>query len=166
LTDITIPDGVTSIGDYAFSSCTSLTDITIPNGVTSIGDYAFSRCTSLTDITIPNSVTSIGNWAFWGCGNLTIYGNIGSYAQTYAEENGIPFADISEIPVKPTPGAAGSGDLDGDGKISITDIIAVAKIVHNQVPLTEETFAVADISGDNTVNAIDLSIIKYLLLKN
>ncbi len=49
-----------SIGNYAFSGCSSLTSITIPNNVTSIGNFAFSRCSSLTSITIPNSVTSIG----------------------------------------------------------------------------------------------------------
>ena len=43
----------------------------IPNSVTSIGNYAFSECTSLTSIQIPNSVTSIGDWAFYGCDRLT-----------------------------------------------------------------------------------------------
>ena len=69
--DLVIPNNVTSIGDYAFSGCSSLTSITIPNGVTSIGDYAFRDCSSLTSITIPNSVTSIGNYAFWDCSSLT-----------------------------------------------------------------------------------------------
>ena len=66
-----IPESVTSIGDYAFSGCTSLTSITIPNGVTSIGDDAFFRCSSLTSITIPEGVTSIGDRAFSGCSGLT-----------------------------------------------------------------------------------------------
>ena len=60
LTSITIPKGVTSIGNYAFDGCSSLTSITIPEGVTSIGDTAFGHCNSLISITIPNSVTSIG----------------------------------------------------------------------------------------------------------
>ena len=71
ITEVVIENGVTSIGDGAFSGCTSLTSVTIPNSVTSIGDYAFSGCTSLTSITIPNSVTSIGNGAFSGCTSLT-----------------------------------------------------------------------------------------------
>ena len=66
----TIPNSVTSIGDYAFCDCSGLTSITIPNSVTSIGDYAFRDCSGLTSITIPNSVTSIGT-AFEYCSALT-----------------------------------------------------------------------------------------------
>ena len=71
LTSITIPNGVTSIGNSAFSSCSSLASITIPNGVTSIGNSAFSRCSSLTSITIPNGVTSIEQYAFDNCSSLS-----------------------------------------------------------------------------------------------
>ncbi len=71
LTAITIPDGVTSIGDRAFSSCSNLTAITIPDSVTIIGNKTFSDCISLTAITIPDGVTSIGGSAFSGCSSLT-----------------------------------------------------------------------------------------------
>ena len=71
LTSITIPDSVTSIGSGAFSGCTSLTSITIPDSVTSIGECAFWICTSLTSVTIPDSITSIGECAFEGCHSLT-----------------------------------------------------------------------------------------------
>ncbi len=67
----TIPNSVTSIGDYAFDGCSGLTSVTIPNSVTSIGDYAFDGCSGLTSVTIPNSVTSIGDVAFYGCSSLT-----------------------------------------------------------------------------------------------
>ena len=66
-----IADGVTSIGNQAFSECTSLTSVTIPDSVTSIGGWAFSECTSLTSVTIPDSVTSIDWCAFYKCGSLT-----------------------------------------------------------------------------------------------
>ena len=96
VTELVIPDGVTSIGaeafygcssltsitfggnsqlesigSSAFSGCSSLTSITIPDNVTSIGSYAFSNCSSLTSITIPDSVTSIGDGAFRECSSLT-----------------------------------------------------------------------------------------------
>ncbi len=71
LTSITISDSVTSIGDYAFSRCSSLTSVTIGNSVTNIGSNAFAICFSLTSVTIPNSVTNIGEYAFFNCINLT-----------------------------------------------------------------------------------------------
>ena len=71
LTSVTIPDSVTSIGSQAFYYCDSLTSISIPDSVTSIGDLAFAGCTSLTNVTIGNSVTSIGENAFGNCTSLT-----------------------------------------------------------------------------------------------
>ena len=71
ITNLVIPNGVTSISNFAFSGCTGLTAVTIPDSVTSIGRSAFSGCASLTSITIPNSVTSIGGCAFLGCTGLT-----------------------------------------------------------------------------------------------
>ena len=71
LTSITLPDSLTSIGDYAFASCTSLTSINLPDSLTSIGNGAFSRCTSLTSITLPEGLTSIGDFAFFSCTSLT-----------------------------------------------------------------------------------------------
>jgi hypothetical protein len=92
--DAIIPDGVTSISDFAFMNCTSLTSIIIPNsvriigdsafnqcgflksvtmgnGINSIGDYAFNRCIHLSNITIPSHVTSIGGYAFKNCNDLS-----------------------------------------------------------------------------------------------
>jgi hypothetical protein len=64
---------VTSIGEKAFSSCTSLTSVTIPNGVASIGFRAFNGCTALTSVTIGNTVTSIEVVAFGNCRSLTSF---------------------------------------------------------------------------------------------
>ena len=71
ITNLVIPNSVTSIGDWAFSRCSGLTSVTIPNSVTSIGNYAFRYCSVLTSVTIPNSVTSIGAQAFYNCWGLT-----------------------------------------------------------------------------------------------
>ena len=71
LTSVTIPNSVTTIGYHAFSGCWSLTSVTIPNSVTTIAWDAFRGCSLLTSVTIPNSVTTIGGYAFMGCGYLT-----------------------------------------------------------------------------------------------
>ena len=89
LTDLTVPDSITSINNYTFSGCTSITSVTLPNCITKICDDAFSFCdnlekvefghelksignyafayTSLKNITIPDSVTYIGDYAFSCC---------------------------------------------------------------------------------------------------
>ena len=90
--DIIIPDGVTSIGDYAFSDCPCLLSVSIGKNVKSIGNYAFSDTPWLRNhpddfvvingilikykgnggaVTIPDSVTSIGDHVFEGCKSLT-----------------------------------------------------------------------------------------------
>lgn len=76
LTSVTIPNSVTSIGSFAFFN-TGLTSVTIPDSVTSIGGNAFQGCTGLTSVTVPNSVTSTGNGVFYSCSGLTsvIIGN-------------------------------------------------------------------------------------------
>jgi len=71
ITKCDIPQGTTSIGEYAFYYCSSLTSVTIPDSVTSIGEYAFYYCSSLTSVTIPDSVTSIDDMTFERCSNLT-----------------------------------------------------------------------------------------------
>ncbi len=71
LTNIIIPDSVTNIGNHAFSNCTNITSVALGNQVKSIGDSAFSGCSSLENITISDSVTNIGNHAFSNCTNIT-----------------------------------------------------------------------------------------------
>ena len=71
LTSVTIPDSVITTGHMAFSYCSSLTSVTITDSVTKIGTCAFLGCSSLTNITIPDSVTTIGDEAFYGCSSLT-----------------------------------------------------------------------------------------------
>jgi len=66
-----IPSSVTRIGDEAFYGCTRLTGMTIPNGVISIGSWAFWN-SGLTNVTITASVTEIGEGAFEDCDGLTL----------------------------------------------------------------------------------------------
>lgn len=70
MTSISLPNGVETIGDYAFYQCFSLTSITIPDSVTSIGQYAFGSCRAATTVTIGSGVTSIASGAFYRCWEL------------------------------------------------------------------------------------------------
>ena len=69
--DVVIPNGVTSIGEYAFKDRSGLTSVTIPDSVTRIEEGAFEGCSGLTSVTIPDSVTEICDLAFRNCSGLT-----------------------------------------------------------------------------------------------
>ena len=70
-TEVTVPDGVDSIGDSAFHRCTGLSNIVIPDSVVSIGDSAFYGCTGLTKLALPQGLKEIGDHAFVGCAGLS-----------------------------------------------------------------------------------------------
>ncbi|MGM9531268.1 leucine-rich repeat protein, partial [Intestinibacter sp.] len=100
LDKIDIPSGVTEIEEAAFGG-TGFTEFTVPDTVTTIGDNAFALCENLVKVTIPKSVTKIGQGIFEECAKeVTIYGEKGSYAQTYANNNKIPFKTINGEPIE------------------------------------------------------------------
>lgn len=70
LKGVVFPEGLVSIGENAFSYCRELEEVIIPNSVTKIGAGAFRDCESITEITLPNSVTSIGEAVFSGCARM------------------------------------------------------------------------------------------------
>lgn len=115
LTTISIPDSVKSIGVATFKNCSKLritklpnnlekintqgfflckelVSVVLPETLTDISLQAFGGCSNLTSIYIPDSTTNIAGNAFNGCQKLTLYGNIGSYAETYSTVISKPFA--------------------------------------------------------------------------
>lgn len=154
LEKVTIADGTTVIGDGAFYYCTSLNEITIPDSVTMIDKNAFDYCTNLSKIIIPDSVTEIKDYAFNMCENVTIYGYEGSYAQSYAAQNEIPFVVI-EKPVSV------QGDLDGDGEVTSYDALLTLKASVGIVELTPEQEKLADMNDDGEITSEDaLTVLK------
>lgn len=101
LTYVTIPNSVTTM-EGAFTNCTALTSITIPNSVENI-DGAFSKCTQLTTITLPNSITSIGDHTFFGCSSLKSI-TIPESVKTIGNEAFLGCSSLKSITCKaPTP---------------------------------------------------------------
>ena len=112
LTDLIIPDDVTSIKDYAFYGCNSITSLTIHNSVTGIGAYAFAYCNGLTSIDIPHNVTSIGDKAFSGCANLTsIYAPCGELERFQQLLNNDSRVKYKPLPYKVQIKSAANGSV-------------------------------------------------------
>ena len=93
---LTIPDEldgypVTSIGERAFEG-SEVVAVTLPEGLVSVGWFAFYDCRSLLNVTFPVSVSSIGYAVFDGCAKVTLCCPEGSYAERYARSYGIPCA--------------------------------------------------------------------------
>ena len=112
--DVTIPDTVISIGQYAFSGCSGLTSITIPDSVTYIGQYAFSGCSGLTSITIPDSVTYIGESPFSGCPNVC-------EATLPGRQCGVPLGNVTNLIISSGTTSIGQSAFSGrNGLTSVT----------------------------------------------
>ena len=88
---LTVPSGVASIKDYAFYQCTSLTTLSLPNSLRTLAGYAFYNCTGLVSVDIPSGVNTMENTSFGGCSSLTAL-NIDPSNATYSSDNGIVFS--------------------------------------------------------------------------
>jgi hypothetical protein len=179
-----IPNGVTSIGGYAFSGCDDLTSITIPNSVTSIGDNAFSGCRGLTSITIPNSVMSIGKYAFADCDglldfycyteivpetsfytfdsyyieNATLHVPAGSVSAYQATEPWNQFKEIVAID------DVTIGDANGDGVVDVADVVEIVNFILEK-PSEKFVEAAADANDDKVIDAADVVAVVNIILK-
>ncbi|MGN0558498.1 MAG: leucine-rich repeat protein [Acutalibacteraceae bacterium] len=71
LTELVLPDSVTTLGDYAFQGCRKLKSVKLPNKLEKINDFAFATCEALTSIEFPSSVKEIGQSSFTHCYGLT-----------------------------------------------------------------------------------------------
>lgn len=149
--------GTKTISDDAISHCPSLTEVIIPDSVTSIGASNFAYCKALTSVTIGSGVTIIWDYAFKDCTPLTtIHGNCGTYAEVFAEKNGLTFIPISEEITQ--------GDLNGDGNVSIEDYALIKDLIF-KLELSADILAACDLNGDGVIDAFDISLLDLKIIK-
>ena len=183
VTDLVIPNTVTSIGNYAFRYCSGLTSVTIPNSVTSIGYRAFEGCSGLTSVTIPNSVTSIGNVAFSGCSGLTsvtclakqvpttetntFYNSNPANATLYVPasaledyKNTAPWSSFGTIVALEPEYIV--GDANGNGEVEIGDVTSVLTLMATP-EATGYNNKAADANGNGEIEIGDVTTILTIM---
>lgn len=150
LASITLPDGLTTIGKYAFYGCGGLNSFTVPESVTSIGSSAFDGCRGLTDVRLGRSITNIEELAFANCSKIEDFYCYAAECPSVARnafENSyvdfitlhVPEASLEQyrthrvwgkfaeiVPIVEKEPVA--GDIDGDGRITVSDITALIGI--------------------------------------
>ncbi len=94
--DVVIPDNISVIANSAFANNTEIASVTIPDNVEYIGDNTFEKCSNLTKIIMKSGVKSVGENAISSGEGITIYGYTGTYAESFAKENGNTFVALIE----------------------------------------------------------------------
>ena len=179
-----IPENIKEIGDYAFfNSYKGVTSLTLPESVVSIGNYAFGELQELKTITLGSKIRSIGNSAFIWCkaleaiclkseypcelgsttfytqdyDNITLYVPNGAMASYMFADGWNKFKNIVEG--EPTP-ATTKGDVNGDGQVNGTDLVALTNIILGKSSKTDA----ADVNGDGYVNGTDYVALANIVL--
>lgn len=98
LKTVQLPESMKTIGECAFLTCEGLEEIVLPDRVTRIESGAFVGCESLKSVSIPGNVYYISSDAFFNCYDLVIQGISGSYAESFAIDQGIPFDGSRALP--------------------------------------------------------------------
>lgn len=88
-----VPEGTSAIAPEAFAMCNYLTSVALPSSLKEIDDWAFISCDNLESVIVPTGVETIDEMAFMHDEKLTLLGDPGSYAETYAANSGIPFQE-------------------------------------------------------------------------
>ncbi len=180
--NLEIPDEITSINDCAFYECTSLQSMSTGNGVDTIGWRSFYYCTNLRTVIFGQKVEYIKDNAFSGCSALS---EIFSYPvdpptlQDYDAFRGVDVFSLTlHVPkgskekyrkyypwyhctivedlVTTTP-----GDVNGDGKVNVSDVTALVNMILGVVPKDDER---ADLNGDGKVNVTDITALINIIL--
>ena len=181
---------VTAIGALAFNECDALTGVTIPSSVTTIETLAFVSCFNLTQVTLPASVTDIHREAFQACYNLRSVTSLATtpptihrlafdctwveddlkndaihrFATLYVPRMALEAyrADTEWSKFKHIEAIQDSGDVDGDGNVSIKDVTSLIDLLLSGDTLPDY----ADVNGDGVTSIKDVTILIDILLSN
>ena len=167
--------GLTVISAQSFYLCSALSSVSLHNKVTTIEKFAFAN-TAIKEITIPKSVTYIDKTAFDGCEGLVINCYTGSFAQQFAEENGIDYVLLdapapTEPPTEPETEPVTEpatellgyilGDVDNNGAVESIDATWIQRYsVQMELPIPEENMVQGDVDGDGETNIYDVTFIQ------
>ena len=149
LTEVNLASTVTTLGEGCFYNCNALKTLNIKdNSVTTIGKYIFADC-SLREVYLPASVTNIDEEAAVGCEQIIVYGHKGTAAEKFANENdNVKFVNISN---------AKKGDVDLNGKVNIQDCTALQRYLAEMIKLNASALKCADVNGDNRITIADVT---------
>ena len=151
LTDVKLGTGITQIPTSCFEHCDALPSVVLPYRVSKVGDNAFKNCVALTEITIPRATTTISTSAFSYPAKMTVYGISGTYAETFANQQGMKFVNKA---VKATNVVLDKTELtlNRGMKYSLTMTVTPATFT-DKVSWKSTNVDVAAIAEDGTVTA-------------
>lgn len=165
LTNVVLPDNLTTIPDYTFNSCTNLKTVNIPNKVTSLGNRVFYNCTGLETIVLPDKVKTIGVRTFSNCSSLsslklsldlTSIGN-------YAFEN---CSALTDLELSPFLSSLGSNVFDGCSGIQKLFVPASVTSIGSNCfyPAIQQTMTVQVLNNSVVKDYCETSFVQYEVL--
>ncbi len=152
---VTVKNGVTYIGGYAFESCYDLVNITIPESVTEIGYLAFHNCEALEELTIPESVVSIGNYAFDYCTSLKDIWYPGLKKDWDKIDFGLGIDEfLSSVTMHY---AQMPGDINRDNSLDNKDVKMLFEYITKLI--SYDDLSIMDINSDGSINNRDVILL-------
>ncbi len=188
LTDISVPNGVTEIGDCAFADCADLTSVSLPTGLTKLGKAVFSDCVGLTEVTLPKGLTIIDNNTFLNCVNLksvTIPRSVTEISEiafdyydelknplrldlmlkVYEDSYAHQYAVINDFRFELIEDEIVKGDADFDGEITVIDALRALRIAAWLDVPGEKALDSCDVDGNGLVDVVDALMILRVAAK-